>query len=149
MKINCTAISATFLAAMMLGPVQLAAQNGDPIVEAFERGRTSGVTPSTRGEKMICAGNWAGWAGLMSDPPPDEDLVNLPRELRPEGVFGISNSWDAHLLSEGVKQADIDKATDKALDEMVAAFGDDDPADSLRYFETLGTCLPRWHESEQ
>jgi hypothetical protein len=149
MKIARTALAAAALAAMMLAPAHLAAQAVDPIAEAFERGRNSGTTPLTSGEKTMCAGYWGSWAELMTTPPSDEEMAGLPWELRIEGVFGISIGWDINLLANGVKQAELDQAKAKALDEVMAALGGEDPAASARYFETLGTCLPPWHESSK
>jgi hypothetical protein len=158
MKPAPAAVAAAALAAMMLAPSHLAAQTGDPIAEAFERGRNSGTTPLTRGEKIVCAGHWGSWAELLLvsaiDPtlklPAEGEMDDLPLELRDEAAFVTGDRLIGELLAQGVGQAELVKAIDAATDKLMAALDSDGSGvSSLRYFETLGTCLPPSHASSR
>lgn len=147
MKPARSALAAAALATIMLSPTPLAAQADAQIAQAFERGRNSGTTPLTRGEKTMCAGYWGSWAEMIVDPPADEVLAQLPRELLPQVAFGISKGWNANRLADGASETDLEEAIEVAFEDFITAMAVQDVDASMRYFETLGSCLPPPGES--
>ncbi|NML07313.1 hypothetical protein [Sphingomonas sp. G-3-2-10] len=107
---------------------------------AYQRARTSGTSPQTRGEYATCAAYWTNWAkALKANRLSAADLRPLPTAVRLPAAQKTAQGWLAALKPKGVSEADLaaeQAATGARID---AAIGGDAGAASA-VIEWLGLC---------